>query len=555
VTADGTRLGAGSRQQLNPSSSAYREHALRLVERMAERYGHHPALIAWHIGNEYGCHVPASYDDETAARFRDWLRDRYGSVAELNRAWTTAFWGQEYGSFEEVDVPRAMPTFPNPTQSLDFDRFSSDALLGLYLAERAVLKRISPLVPVTTNFMGFFKAADYWSWAPYLDFVSDDVYPDPADEDAYVGLAAQRDLMRSLGGGRPWVVMEAATTAVQWREVNVPKPRGLHRAQSLQAVARGADGILHFQWRQSIGGAERFHAAMLPHAGSGTRVFSDVCALGSELADLAPDMVGQPVPADVAMIIDWDSFRAVEQPAMPAAQSYLDRVLTWYAAFLRAGVTVDFRPPDADDLGRYRLVVAPLLHVLTSAAAERLADAVAAGAHLAVGCFSGVVDQDLRVWQGGYLGPLAPTLGVRVVEHAATRRGDVLGLTGILSGTATTWQDLVEPDDAEVVASFDDGYAAGLPAVTRRAVPGGGSAWYVGTVPSPATLDALVERWVAQSGATRLLRSSAPGVEAVVRGDHLVLVNHHGARRSIVLADGRDVELAPYEVIRTARWS
>ena len=195
------RLAVGSRQQYCPSSPVYRERARELVTRLVERYAEHPALELWHVNNEYGCHVSHCYCDVSAAAFRTWLAAKYGTIDELNRAWGTAFWSQRYDAFDEVRPPRAAPTFSNPTQLLDFDRFSSDELLACYRSEVEVIRAGSD-VPITTNFMGFFKPVDYWKWAREVDVVSDDTYPDPADplSPAYAGMV--RDLMRSLGGGR-----------------------------------------------------------------------------------------------------------------------------------------------------------------------------------------------------------------------------------------------------------------------------------------------------------------------------------------------------------------
>ena len=263
VTEDGVRLSVGSRQHYSPSSAVYRRYADRLVRALAERYRRHPALEAWHVNNELACHVQRDFSDESAVAFRAWLTAKYGTVETLNEAWGTQFWSQAYGSFEEVVPPRAAPTFRNPTQLLDFDRFSSDAWLAVYEAEAAILREVSPGVPITTNFMGFFKGLDYWKHAAALDFVSDDHYPDPADPEAPMIAAATRDLIRSLAGG-PWILMEQAPNAVNWRPRNAAKPDGMHRLLSLQAVARGADGIMQFQWRQSKAGAEKFHSAMVP---------------------------------------------------------------------------------------------------------------------------------------------------------------------------------------------------------------------------------------------------------------------------------------------------
>src|SRR3954453_3363753 len=325
VTVDGTTLWPGSRQHYCPSSPVYREHAVRLATALAERYGEHPALELWHVGNEYGCHVSRCYCDESAAAFRRWLEDKYGSVDALNEAWGTAFWSQRYDSFDEILPPRSAPSFPNPTQVLDFDRFSSDELLACYRAEVEALRRITPDVPITTNFMGFFKPVDYWKWAQEVDVISDDSYPDPADPDAAAYAAMSRDLMRSLRGGQPWILMEQAPSAVNWRQRNAPKAPGQMRAWSYQAVARGADGILFFQWRQSAAGAEKFHSGMVPHSGTDTRVWREIEELGQELASLSDSLAGTRVTGErAALVLDWDSWWAIEQPASPTSLPYLE---------------------------------------------------------------------------------------------------------------------------------------------------------------------------------------------------------------------------------------
>lgn len=545
VTIDGVRLAFGSRQQFSPSSSAYRTHALALVERIAARYSGHPALEAWHVGNEYGNHVARSYDPESEAAFRAWLRRRYDTIDGLNRAWGTAFWSQTYATFDEVGVPSAAPMIRNPTQVLDFDRFSSDALLSLYRAEAEILRLHAPGVPVTTNFMGFFKDVDYWSWAPHVDVVSDDLYPDPADSRSHIRSAATRDLMRSLGGGRPWLLMEQATSAVNWRPPNVPLADGRHLLNSLQAVARGADGVLHFQWRQSAAGAEKFHSAMLPHAGEDTRVHRAVRALGAELGELG-DLVGARVDAHVAICFDWDSWRAVEQDGTPARIDYVEDVLRFYEGFLRRGVAVDFVHPDVEPAG-YDLVVVPVAHVLSDAAVQALAAVPARGGALVVTYLSGVLDPDLHVRLGGYLGgdgPLRDALGVRVEEFApAPEQEQSFAVSGAVSGEADFWQELLQVADAEVMARFVGGFADGAPAITRKS--GRGHAWYVATRPSVELMDGLVDLWLADADVPAAFDEPTGDVETVVRGARRLVANH--ARTPAELhVEGRTVMLPGY---------
>ncbi len=522
VTEDGVRLSVGSRQHYSPSSAVYRRYADRLVRNLAERYRDHPALEAWHVNNELACHVQRDFSDESAAAFREWLRARYGTVEALNEAWGTQFWSQQYGSFDEVMPPRAAPTFRNPGQLLDFDRFSSDAWLQVYRAEKAILNEVSPGVPVTTNFMGFFKGLDYWRHATEVDFVTDDHYPDPADPAAPMIAAATRDLMRSLGDG-PWLLMEQAPSAVNWRARNAAKPAGMHRLLSLQAVARGADGIMQFQWRQSKAGAEKFHSAMVPHGGEDTRVYRETVALGEELAGLA-DLVGARQDARVGIVFDWDSWWALEQEATPSSLSYPQVVLRWYAELWRRGVLVDFVRAEGD-LSRYAVVIAPATQVLSEAAQQNLAGVASSGRRLVVGYQSAVLDERLHVLLGGYLGALRQVLGVRVEEFAPPAEPSVSGgpvpgleIAGLATGGAAEWGEVVRVDDAEVLSTFVGGMLDGLPAVTRR-----GTAWYVATAPDD--LASVVDAVLEGTGVEPAVADLPEGVEAVRRGDRLFLLN------------------------------
>ncbi|MDR2722170.1 MAG: beta-galactosidase [Cellulomonadaceae bacterium] len=563
VDINGVRLGVGSRQQYSPSSSTFRKLAIRLVRQLADRYGSHPAVESWHISNEYGCHVPMSYDAESVEAFRAWLKNKYATIDALNDAWGTAFWSQAYGDFDQVGAPAAMPTFPNPTQLIDWERFSSDALLGLFLAEKAVIREITPDIPITTNFMGFFRDADYWQWAPHMDYVSDDLYPDPADSDHYIMAAATRDLMRSLGGGRPWILMEQSTSAVNWRPRNAPKPAGMNRAHSLQAVARGADGILYFQWRQAKAGAEKFHASMVPHGGEDTRIFREVTALGSELAAISPNVIGRKVPARVGIVFDWDSWRSLDQEAQPTRIDYVATVLSWYRPLLRRGITVDFVQADGN-LSGYDLVIAPVVQVASEAALQGWAQFVAGGGTLLATYQSGILNENLHAYLGGYLGPLRSTMGIRIEEFAplaapydqrhpdpaASTRFPVPGtrIEGQLAGEAGLWQEIVLADDADVVARFADGFAAGQPAVTRRAAGDGGAAWYVATQPSNDLIDSIMARLLDDAGVTTgLFDEPTDQAEAVRRGDMLFVINHADHERDLMVA-GQARRLPAYGV-------
>ncbi|MGC5168031.1 beta-galactosidase [Luteimicrobium sp. DT211] len=488
VTRDGVPLGFGSRGMVSPSSPQYREAAVRVTTALAERYGSHPALALWHVHNEYGVPVAEDYSEHALHAFRDWLRARYGSLDALNARWGTAFWGQRYGDWDEVGLPAAAASVVNPAERLDFARFSDHQLRACFVAERDAIRAHSD-VPITTNFMAFAcGSTDLWAWGREVDVVSNDHYLDAADPRNQVTLAQAADLTRSVAQGNPWFLMEHSTSAVNWQPRNVAKQPGELRRNSLQHVARGADAVGFFQWRASRSGAEKFHSAMLPHAGTGSRVWREVVAFGADLGHLA-EVAGSRVEARVAVLWDQESAWAQGLEWRPSVDvDARERTDAWYRALWDDHVTVDFAHPSAD-LSSYALVVAPASYLLTADDAANLTRYVAAGGTLVVSYFSGIVDENDAVHEGGYGAPLRDALGLTVEEFAPLRAGD--GVRVAWSGApdddgahrelvADTWTDHLALDGAEVVATYVDGPVAGGAAVTRHAL-GDGHGWYVST--------------------------------------------------------------------------
>ncbi|MFF1277393.1 beta-galactosidase [Streptomyces marokkonensis] len=514
---DGRTEWWGGRQHFSHSSATYRRYAAAITEDLAARYGGHPALTLWHINNEY-----CTYDwgDEAAARFRTWLRHRYGTLDALNTAWGTAFWSQGYGDWAEVLPPRHAHYRKNPTQVLDFKRFTSDMLLECYTAERDIVRRHSPRLPVTTNFMPLWAGQDAWRWAEEEDVVSVDLYPDPRDPLGAQSGALVQDMTRSQARG-PWMLMEQAAGPVNWRGVNHPKPRGLNRLWSLQAVARGADAVCYFQWRQSRQGAEKFHSGMVGHAGEQGRTYREVERLGADLARIAPHVTGTRPHADVAVLHDWHSWWAGDQEGRPSlAVDYPQVLAAWHRALWQAHLATDFAHP-AHDLSRYRLVVVPQLYLLTDTAVDNLLAYVRGGGTLVCGFLTGVADQDDRVRPGGMDARLRELFGIRTLhEWWPLEPGETAGYGGGLRGTL--WSEELEPDGtADETVPYEGGELDGLPAVLRK-----GRAWYVSTLPEPEALRALLTR-VAEGAEVRPVLDGLPeGVEAVRRGELLFLLNH-----------------------------
>ena len=595
MSADGVRLGLGSRQQYCPSSTVYRERSAALAEVLAERLGDHPGVVMWHIGNEYGCHTAECFCPACARAFRAWLTDRYGDVERLNVAWGTDFWSQRYTSLEQVCPPAAMPTFHNPAQLLDWRRFSDHQLRSLMEAEARILRAHSSL-PVTTNFMGDFPATDYWRWAESLDIISDDSYPDPADAAAAHEVAWAGDLMRGLADGRPWILMEQAPGAVQWRRRNSPKRPGQFLLWSLARVAHGADGVLQFQWRQSRQGAETFHSGMVPHAGRAGRTWDEVVATGRALKRLGP-VLGEPVRAEAAVVLDWDSQWALSSTIGPVEPGErFEAARAWHRSLWEAGIATDIVPVRAD-LAGYRLIVVPEVFIDYPELARNLEGAAAAGAQVVVAGPTGVVDTDAGAVLGGYLGALRPLLGVRVTDHAALSgpvgqddsRGALVNRVSRAVGTpaaeiwtgleavgeplrrvlnqmgtpapdlrAGGWAEEVRIDDApggvkagqgqepvEVVAVFDGrgGGAdlAGRPAITRRPVRGPGAAWYVAADLDAVGRAALLRLVCAHARIRPVVADLPDGVEAQRRGEILFLLNHGDRAAEVAGIVGTDL--------------
>ena len=445
----------GARQHWRPTSPVFREYALKLCRAMAEHYKGNPYVVAWHVSNEYGCHNRFDYSEDAERAFRKWCEERYGTIDAVNDAWGTAFWAQRMNDFTEIVPPRFIGdgNFMNPGKLLDFKRFSSDALKAFYVAERDALAEITPDLPLTTNFMvsATGSVLDYDDWGREVDFVSNDHYVIPGE--AHLDeLAFSASLVDGIARKDPWFLMEHSTSAVNWRPVNYRKEPGQLVRDSLAHVAMGADAVCYFQWRQSKAGAEKFHSAMVPHAGEDSAVFRDVCELGADLNTLADNgLLGTKLAkSKVAVVFDYESEWASEHTATPTQKvHHVDEPLQWFRALADHGVTADVVPVRGawDD---YEMVVLPSVYLLSEETTRRVRDYVVGGGRLVVTYYTGISDEKDHVWLGGYPGSIRDVVGVRVEEFMPM--GDdfpgVPDCLGLSNGA-------VAHDIADVIGSVD----------------------------------------------------------------------------------------------------
>lgn len=544
VMADGETFGFGNRLHFDPTSPRYRDHATRITTVLAERYSHHPALAMWHIGNEYG---PTAYTPSSATAFRRWLQDRYGDLDGLNNAWYTTFWGQRYTSWEQVNPPEVPRSWSNPTRRLDFKRFVSDTLLECFVRERDIVRAHRDDIPVLTNFMRFYRDADYWRWAAEEDAVALDIYPDPGKDDSHIAAALNFDLMRSLRGG-PWLLMEQAASGVSQWVVNNVKPPGRMRLGSYQAIAHGADSVLYFQWRASRGGHERFHSAMLPHSGTGARTWQEVEALGNELPRIA-EAVGADAHADIAVLFDWDAWWGLETTyGLPRNDFDYPKIVTdHYRPLLECHYAADMISFDSD-LSRYRVVVVPNAYLVSDGFTGALERFVDSGGTLVCSFFSGVVDLDNQVRQPAYPGAFRGLIGAYIDEYWPAREGETFDVTYADATTATCdwWQESIHPETAKVLASYTSGFLNGRPAVIENAL-GAGRVVYIGTRLEEAALRGTVCGAVRAAGVSRLVESAPAFVEVARRfneqAEFLFLLNHSDTEAATVSFQGYGVDL------------
>ncbi|MCH4889801.1 beta-galactosidase [Acidaminobacter sp. JC074] len=449
----------GSRQTYCPNSSHYRLRAKLLVEAIVKRYHKHPALKMWHVNNEYSDHTSICYCDTCAEKFRVWLKGKY-SLEEVNERWGTAFWSQRYYSFSHIIPPRHTAADPNPGLVLDYKRFMSESTYELFLMEYDIIKAYTPDMTVTSNFMGNDnKPLDYYKWAKKMDLVSWDSYPDPLDSRAYMKNALTHDLMRSYKK-QAFVLMEQAPDQVNWRSKNPNKEPNEMILYSMQALAHGGKGVMFFQWRQSLKGAEKFHSGMVPHNGTETKTYREVKALGHILSSMKED----DFKASVAIYFDYDNWWALEyEPGPSADMKYMDIVRDYYAYFYDNNIPVDF-VFNGETLEDYDYVLVPNAYMLHDEGVFK--DYVKKGGQLIMGAFSGIVDESDTVFSKGYMSSLSDVFGIKVLGYHVLKetKSNLLG--------HYSWKDEVKVLTADLL--FDDDVL-----ITKNST-GHGNAYYIG---------------------------------------------------------------------------
>lgn len=552
---NGMKRKFGSRHNSCPNSPTYRKYSVALAEQLAKRYHNYDNIVAWHISNEYGGEC---YCENCEKAFRVWLQKKYHTIDELNRVWNTSFWGHTFYDWDDVVLPDlrseefswdGKPRTNFQGISLDYRRFNSDSLLECFKLERDVVKQYTPDIPVTTNLMGCYQPLDYQKWGKEMDFVSWDSYPAFGAE--YAHNAMVHDVMRGVKHGKTFALMEQTPSVSNWHTYCALKRPGVMRLLSYQALAHGSDTVMFFQMRRSIGACEKYHGAVIDHVGTeNTRVFREIAALGAELENLEDTTLAARTKAKIAIVFDWDNWWATTLSAGPSeAVNYYDEVYQYYRTLFQMHIPVDMVSVE-EDLSGYQVLIAPLLYMCKDGYDEKIRKFVSQGGTFVTTYFSGYVEDHDLVITGGYPGRLRDILGIWVEESDAIPVEDIgLKHTFTYDGKqypAEILCDLLHLEGAKSLASYDNDFYAGMPAVTRNSY-GNGKAYYVATRSNADFYRGLFERILGECEITPLVTTEADGndrisVEACVRenqnGTFLFLLNHSEKTEKVTLKSG-----------------
>jgi len=562
---EGRKRRHGGRANFCPNSLDYRRLSRLIAEKMAMRYKDLPNLLLWHINNEYGTYC---YCDTCADAFRAWLKTRYGSLDELNRRWYTNFWGHTYYNWEEIELPSHLTELlpgrlgdRDGTNfqgiAIDYNRFMSDSILDCYRNEADVIRKHTPNIPITTNFTGTFKQLDYFKWAECIDIISWDNYP--TNKDSVSNIAMRHDLMRGLKGGQPFLLMEQTPNQQNWQSYNVLKRPGIMRLLSYQTIAHGGDSILFFQWRQSRGACEKYHAALVPHVGhENTRIGRELIKLGQELKKLGNKIVGSRIMSRVAVIFDWPNWWAVEYSSGPSVDlKYISQVEKYYKAFYDLNIPVDMISP-SDDLSKYDIVVAPALYMVKGNVVKRIEKFVYDGGTFITTFFSGIVDENDLVILGGYPGAFRKVLGLWVEEIDALcpDMSNKIVMKEKFSELKGEYDcklicDIIHTEGTKTLAIFGKDYYAGYPSLTENSY-GKGKAIYVATDPEDNFIRGLIKHYCDEKTLHSFLEPRE-GIEITKRirnnRTFIFILNHNTKEVTLNLPEGNYKDLLNRKVV------
>jgi beta-galactosidase len=534
VRNDGLRVTFGNRREYCPNHPLFHQRSKEIVTAMAEQYTQHPAVIGWQIDNEFG---DRCYCSICKSKFQEWLRNRYGTLDELNDRWGTIFWSHVYTQWDEIPLPVTTGGSPNPGLALDFARFSSDSYVSYQQMQVDILREKCPAHLITHNFMGFkHEDLNYYDLARTLDIVTWDNYPvgfwlhEGHDSS---GPALGHDTMRGLKNRNFWV-MEQQAGPSGWETIS-PSPRpGELRLWAYQAIAHGADGIIFFRWRTARYGTEQYWHGLLDHDARPGRRYAEIKRMGKEIMQIGTIIEGATTRAKVAILHSYDSRFCFQLQPNSLDFRYSKHFQAIYRALHQYPVPVDIIDP-TDSLSSYKLIFVPAMYIVTTDIRKNLEEFLRLGGTLVVTPRSGVKDDANAVVNLPLPGLLADLCGITVDEYDALSANTVQeikfvipGLSNSLPSKALYWCDILDPKKAEVIAVYTREYYAGQPAITRNTY-GQGQVFYIGAFGDTHLYRSLL-RWLLLNLGIQRTLSTPDGVEVTERwqkGKRILFILNH----------------------------
>ena len=550
VRPDGLRNFYGHRQNHCYTSPLYREKVTQIDTRLAEHYANHPAVILWHISNEFGgeCHC-----ELCQAAFREWVQKKYGTLDKLNHAWWANFWSHTYTDWSQVHSPSPVGETSVHGLDLDWRRFVTHQTVDFMKTEIAAVKAVNPDIPVTTNMMTMYTyELNYFAFRDALDVISWDNYPEwhnpyMGNEEVAKDCAMTHDMMRSLQK-KPFLLMECTPNATNWQGVSKLKKPGMHQLSVIEAVAHGADSGQYFQLRQSRGSCEKFHSAVISNTGTeNTRTFREVTDIGAVLEQLSDRVYGSGTPAETAILFDTENKWALDKCQGPRniGLDYFGNIRRNYSYFWKNGINVDIID-STFDLSGYKLVIAPMLYLFRDGIQEKLRRFVRDGGTLVTTCFTGVVnDTDLSFLGEATEDKLSDVLGLWVEEVDSLY--DCESNRTTWNGKSYSLKELCEichPTTCETLAVYETDFYAGKPVLTKNQF-GKGVAYHVSASADTDFFHALYAKLAAACDLTYAIRTAVPdGISLTWRQsdtEKLIFVQNFGDSAAAVQLD------QPYE--------
>ena len=552
VDPDRTRRFFGGRHNHCYTSPVYREKIYNINKKLSEHFGKHPAVILWHISNEYGgeCHCPLCQE-----KFREWLKEKYGTIENLNSSWCTTFWSHTYNSFDQIESPSPKGENALHALTLDWKRFVTDRTVDFMRHEISAIRAGGSELPATANLMYDYDGLDYKKFKDVMDIVSWDNYPSWHKKDEYttaVDGAMQHDLMRSIRKA-PFLLMESCPSATNWKPINKLKKPGMHLAASLQAVAHGSDSVLYFQLRQSQGASEKFHGAVIDHyGGDDTRVFREVTEVGEALEQIR-EIVGSEIKCQAAVLYDRENDWALKDAQGPRNEDmhYQECVQKQYRALRRKGCNTDIITME-HDLSDYKLVTVPMAYMFYHGYAEKLCTFAENGGTLVISYWSGLVDETDKCYLEGTPHGLMEAAGIRTEEidalydweenHGIPETGNHLGITK--SYTCKNLCELAKVSDAEVMMRYSEDFYQGYPVLTHKKY-GKGHVYYVAADMEAAFYEDFLGRAANEAGVDTPLDFVPEGVSVTTREtedtEYLFIQNFAGKTETVSVSEEYEV--------------